>query len=352
MSPGVAEKPNVRTAEAEVTEEVFEVELPEGIELKGSEPEGETTDETTEEAQPEAKAKDKPQPRAEKKKDDRLPASTREERTKRQALAKKYEDVAAERDRLEAELRGRRAPQTVGMSKEYREALVDRGNKAETMGQLVEIFLDEQHKRDQMWSVALDEERFNRHLQVSETVARTNVDREYGRGTYDRVLREAGIKDAVQVENNGAFRDPALAKNIYGDRDPGVAAFELALGKLEKEGRLDAVLKPAVAAKASDEPDDEVDEEPEPKPKARKAATEEDAAGERRAGAREVIDRVAGHSAKPRGLHAVKPSAPPKRGLTRADLDSMSEKDPNGMKALFKVNPKLKDWWLGGVEQV
>jgi len=348
--PTAVEKPNVRTAEAEVTEEVFEVELPEGIEIKGTAPETETTDETTEEAQPEAQAKDKPQPRADKKDKDRLPASTREERTKRQALAKKYEDVAAERDRLEAELRGRRQPQTVGMSKEYREALVDRGNKAETMGQLVEIFLDEQHKRDQMWSAAMDEERFNRHLQVSETVARTNVDREYGRGTYDRVLREAGIKDAVQVEANGAFRDAALAKNIYGDRDPGVAAFELALGKLEKEGRLDTVLKPA-AAKAGDEPDDEVEEDPEPKPKARKAATEEDAAGERRAGAREVIDRVAGHSAKPRGLHAVKPSPPPKKGVSRQDLDRMSEKDPKGLKALFKANPTLQAWWLGGVEE-
>ena len=344
------EKPNVRTAEADAAE-IFEVELPEGLELKGAKdvlaPEG---DEPAGDEPEVAAAKPKAdKPRAEKK-DDRLPASTREERAKRKDYAKKYEDAAAERDRLEAELRARRGqiPQ-VGMSKEYREALVKRGNDAETMGQLVEIFLDEQGKRDQFWSAALDEERFNRHLQISETIARHNVDAQHGRGTYDRVLREAGIKEAITLEGNGQFRDPGIAKKIYGEKDPGLEAFEIALGKLEKEGRLDTVLKGAATVSKDTDPDGEVEDDPEPKPKARKAESEEDAAGERRAGAREVIDRVAGHSTKPRGLHAVKPSAPPKRGVTRNDIDRMSDQEQT---VLFKANPRLKEWWLGGVESV
>ncbi len=48
----------------------------------------------------------------------------------------------------------------------------------------------------------------------------------------------------------------------------------------------------------------------------------------------------------------MKPAAPPKRGLTRQDLDKMSDTDPDGLSALFKANPKLKDWWLGGVADV
>lgn len=346
------EKPNVRTAEAEA--EIFEVELPEGLALKGAEDvpaaEGEEATEEQPEGTPATPKAAKPDKSRADKKDDRLPASTREERAKRKDYAKKYEDAAAERDRLEAELRARRGqtPQ-VGMSKEYREALVKRGNEAESMGQLVEIFLEEQGKRDQFWSVALDEERFNRHLHVSETIARNNVDAQYGRGTYDRVLREAGIKEAITLEGNGQFRDPGIAKKIYGERDPGLEAFEIALGKLDKEGRLDKVLAGEAKVIKDTDADHEVEEDPEPKSKARKAESNGDAAGERRAGAREVIDTVAGHSSKPRGLQALKPAAPPKRGVTREDIDKMSEKDRG---VLFKANPTAKDWWLGGIESV
>ena len=349
--PSVAEKPNVRTAEADAAE-IFEVELPEGLELKGAEDVPATESNETTEEQPEvtpAKQKATKPPRADKK-DDRLPASTREERAKRKDYAKKYEDAAAERDRLEAELRARRGQMPpVGMSKEYREALVKRGNEAESMGQLVEIFLEEQGKRDQFWSAALDEERFNRHLHVSETIARSNVDTQYGRGTYDRVLREAGIKEAITLEGNGQFRDPGIAKKIYGERDPGLEAFEIALGKLEKDGRLDAVLAGEAKGAKDTDVDHEAEDEPEPKSKARKAESDEDAARERQAGAREVIEQVAGHSTRPRGLHAVKPSAPPKRGVTREDIDKMSEKD---RAVLFKANPRAQEWWLGGVESV
>jgi len=339
-----ADKPNVRTATAEAADakaEVIEVEIPEGLDLKlpGDEV-------VAEEAETTGEPETTPEPKRAEKKQDRLPASTREERNKRKELAKKYDEATAERDRLEAELRARRGQPQIGMSKEHREALIERGNKADSMGQLVEIFLDEQGKRDQFWAAALDEERFNRHLQVSETIARKDFDAQHGRGAYDRVLREAGIKDAIALEANGQFRDPSIARAIYTKQDPGLEALELALGKLEKDGRLDAALRSASKAPTAD-PDTEVEveEEPEPKSRARRAESEEDPAADKRAGAREVIDQVRGNSSRPRGLHAVKPSPPPRRGLTMADIDGMSDANRS---ALFKVNPGLRERWLGG----
>jgi hypothetical protein len=118
----------------------------------------------------------------------------------------------------------------------------------------------------------------------------------------------------------------------------------MAYGKLEKEGRLDEVL--GTKATQEHEPDEDVEAEAEPA----KRGKSEKASDERRAGAREVIEAVSGNSSKPRGLTALKQATPPKRGVTRKDLDKMSEEDPNGLATLFKSQPKLKEWWLGGIE--
>jgi DNA polymerase III gamma/tau subunit len=335
-----AKEPTVRTAEAEPADEIFEIEdLPEGVELETAEAKGEEpAAEVVEEPAKGGKAKAAKKPAA--KEDDRLPASTREEREKRKKYAKLWEETEAEKEKLEAQLRAARGqqPTTSKLSPEQRAALKEKANKAETMGDLLEIALDEIERRDARVDNALGEERFNRFLHVSESIARGRFSQ------YDKVLKEAGILDAVAVKDNGQFTDPAVANKIYRSADPGEMAYTLALGRLEKDGRVDEVL-------GTQSGTDEVVEEVEPEVKPGKGKSEKPS-DERRAGAREVIEAVAGNSSKPRGLSSLKAAPPPKRGVTRKDLDRMSNEDPNGLATLFKAQPKLKEWWLGGVDSV
>jgi hypothetical protein len=342
------EKPTVRPAEAEPADEIYEIEdIPEGVKLEvGDEPADKTaveeTPETEEPAKGKAKAAKKPQA-AKDKDEDRLPASTREEREKRKKYAKLWEETEAEKEKLEAQLRAARGQQQTVSSKltaEQRAALKEKANKAETMGDLLEVALEEIERREARLEAVIKEERFNRFLHVSEAMAR-------GRHSdYDLVLKAAGILDAVAVKDNGQFVDPVIANMIYNHQDPSEKAYAMAYGKLEKEGRLDEVLGTKVTQEKSDPDPDEGEVEAEPK----RGSKSEKASDERRAGAREVIEAVSGNSSKPRGLTALKQATPPKRGVTRKDLDRMAEEDPNGLATLFKSQPKLKEWWLGGIE--
>lgn len=340
------EKPTVRPAEAEPADEIFEIEdIPEGVKLEtGDEPAEAAVEETPEPEEPKGKAKAAKKPAAAKDKDeDRLPASTREEREKRKKYAKLWEETEAEKEKLEAQLRAARGQQQVVSSKltaDQRAALKEKANKAETMGDLLEVALEEIERREARLENVIREERFNRFLHVSEAMAR-------GRhADYDAVLRAAGILDAVAVKDNGQFTDPVIANMIYNSQDPSEKAYTMAYGKLEKEGRLDEVLGTKVTQNSDPGEDAEVE------PETPKRGKSEKASDERRAGAREVIEAVSGNSSKPRGLTALKQATPPKRGVTRKDLDRMSEEDPNGLATLFKAQPKLKEWWLGGVEAV
>lgn len=337
-----AKEPNVRTAEADAADEVFELdEIPEGVKLEadaaGDKPDAETEVET--EDPPKGKAKAAKKPAA--KEEDRLPASTREEREKRKKYTRLWEETEVEKEKLEAQLRAARGQHPVAASKltaEQRATLKERANKAETMGDMLEIALEEIERREVRMENAIREERFNRYLHVSEALARTRFT------GYDKVLKEAGILDAVAVKDNGQFVDPAIANKIYNSQDPGEMAYTMACGRLEKDGRLDEVLGTQERETVVE------DDEPEPEPKA-KGGKSEKASDERRAGAREVIEAVSGHSSKPRGLSALKAGTPPpKKGVTRKDLDRMADEDPNGMATLFKAQPRLKEWWLGGVE--
>ena len=338
-----AEKPTVRTAEAEPADEIFEIdEIPEGVKLEaGDEPAAEPEPEPEEPGEPEKPVKGQAKPaKKPAKEEDRLPASTRAEREKRKKYAKLWEDTEAEKEALEAQLRAARGqqPVTSKLSPEARAALKEKANKAETMGDLLEVALEEIDRREARMEHAIQEERFNRFLHVSEAVAR-------GRFTnYDKVLKEAGILDAVAVKDNGQFTDPAIANKIYRSQDPAEMAYTLAYGKLEKEGRLDEIL-----GTTPEKGESVVEDEPEPEKKGGKS---EKVSDERRAGAREVIEAVSGHSSKPRGLTGLRAAAPPKKGVTRKDLDRMSSEDPNGLATLFKAQPKLKEWWLGGVESI
>lgn len=330
------EKPTVRPAEAEPADEIFEIEdIPEGVKLEtGDEPAAEAAvEETPETEEPKGKVKAAKKPAA--KEEDRLPASTREEREKRKKYTKLWEETEVEKEKLEAQLRAARGQQQMGSSKltaDQRAALKEKANKAETMGDLLEVALEEIERREARLENVIREERFNRFLHVSEAMAR-------GRhANYDAILKAAGILDAVAVKDNGQFTDPVMANMIYNSQDPSEKAYAMAYGRLEKEGRLDEVLGTRVTQ--GSDPDEDVE------------VKSEKASDERRAGAREVIEAVSGNSSKPRGLTALKQATPPKRGVTRKDLDRMSEEDPNGLATLFKAQPKLKEWWLGGVETV
>ena len=339
------EQPTVRPAEADAAEEIFELDaIPEGVEIEvagDAKPEAKTVELVEDEPEPKAKAKPATKKPPTAKEEDRLPASTREEREKRKKYAKLWEETEAEKEKLEAQLRAARGSQPVATTRltvEQRAALKEKANKAETMGDLLEVALEEIERREARMENVIREERFNRFLHVSEALARTRFTE------YDKVLKAAGILDAVAVKDNGQFVDPVIANMIYSSQDPGEKAYVMAYGKLEKEGRLDEVINSGREAIVED---DEPEQEPEPKAKGGKSETASD---ERRAGAREVIEAVAGHSSKPRGLTALKNAAPPKKGVTRKDLDRLSDDDPNGLATLFKAQPKLKEWWLSGLE--
>ena len=267
------EKPDVRPAEAPA-EEIFELaDIPEGVDVDAAGDAKPEADVKPIEDEPEPKAKAKPavvkKPVA--KEEDRLPASTREEREKRKKYAKLWEETEVEKEKLEAQLRAARGQQpasTAKLTAEQRAALKEKANKAETMGDLLEVALEEIERREARMENVIREERFNRFLHVSEALARTRFTE------YDKVLKAAGILDAVAVKDNGQFMDPVIATMIYNHQDPGEKAYTMAYGKLEKEGRLDEVLGTRVEREAVIE--DEPEPEPEPKAKGGKSETASD----------------------------------------------------------------------------
>lgn len=172
---------------------------------------------------------------------------------------------------------------------------------------------------------------------------------------YDETLRKAGIWDALQQDAQGNFRDPVVAKSVYNSANPAKKAYRLAKDKLE------FLRDPKGTKETDEEPEAPVARAaaaaPVPAPAAPAAPTAPDAVAEaRRQGARETAEVVTQNSQRPRGLKVLQRAGePPKIGLT-ADtwdwvdkaLDSPSEATREHMLSILERNPRLNEFWMSG----
>ena len=125
---------------------------------------------------------------------------------------------------------------------------------------------------------------------------------------YDEVLNESGVQAAIAFVE-GRPVDPFLWNLIFRSDNPGLTAYTYAKGKLH-EGT-------EVAAESR---------------------------GEER-GRREVVEKIHGNADKPRGIANLTASSAQEGGLTRRDIDAMSDEK----KAWLKKNrPDVWRFYLGG----
>lgn len=138
---------------------------------------------------------------------------------------------------------------------------------------------------------------------------------------YDRRIEESGLVDLIRVDpQTGKPKDLDMWKAIYVDADdPGDAAYDIATGLLEEQGKL----------------------EREPAEEGMDVLSER--VGDRATGRREVIDQLNRNAERPKGIRDL-PSAgaPASRKLTRRQLDLMSDEQR------AKLPADVIEEWLAG----
>lgn len=313
-----------------------EAALAEAEEPEKGEPEAKAAKPTPAKAEPEKAEPEKPEA-AKPEKRERLSPAAREEREKRKAYARKYEQTLSERDAAMAEIERLRGTRSADLKEHYK-GLVERADKAEKMGEIMTIALEEMDRRDTLLQRTLADVQYRHAVEMSQVAARQR------HPDYDEALRKAGIIDAVQIDPaTGTWRDPEMGRRIYLTRDgrpkadPAEEAYQLAVGKLEYE----AARNNGKADEANEEPEERTPEKP-----GAKAPTAEDVREAERRGARQVIETV--ERARPKGLANLKPAGKPTAGLTRRQLDDMMEREPVRYAELCKKRPDLERWHLGG----
>lgn len=260
-----------------------------------------------------------------------LSPAAREERNKRKMLASKYAQVIAERDRALSKLDERtQQEQPAEAVLQLRAALTKRANEANDMGELLGIAIDEIDRVDRLRQAQIKTHEVTTHVRLSDLNARLRYP------DYDQALKAAGITEALG-HDNGKFRDPYLARQVYLAADPGEEAYQLAKGKLEHERML----------QGGDE-DSPVPSQPaEVAPAAAPAATV--VADAERRGAQRVVEAVNQNAARPKGVRGLRPAGGGESiKYTKRQLDEMMEKNPSAYERLVETNVGLERWHLGG----
>ena len=364
----VIEKPAAPVAEAE---EEFEITLPRddeerSIRLEEEEPEP-PKEPAKEEPKPEAKkvevpAEPKPvEPKTEAKPDDpereALLARAREDRAKRKDYARRYQDTLSELDRAREQLARERTkpkdegdPRAAAYWKQRVAELKVEADKADGMGQLVEMTLNEvwkeQERRDRLHA------RRQEQFEYLTTVSIAQVQSRQRHVDYDEVLKKSGVQGAIQVGEDGNWKDPVLGRAIYFTRDgelrtdPAERAYEIAEALLKGKEAYDKELAgdegTAEAKAAKVEPK----AEPQAEPKGDTAKVEADA--ERR-GAQRVIETVEAAAKRPVGIRGIRSAGAPGRGvITLRELDRLADENPVELDRVLRANPALERKWLGG----
>src|SRR3990167_7913467 len=309
-----------------LAEEEFEITLPKddeerSVRLEEEEPEAEPPKKepakedvkVPEAKKPEAPAKEEPKPepkveaKAEAKPDAKElearlaqeQARAREDRAKRKDYARRYQDTLSELDRAREQLaRERTKPRDDGDKraeaywKQRVAELKVEADKADGMGTLVEMTLNEvwkeQERRDRVHSKRQEQ------FEYLTTVAIAQVQSRQRHPDYDEVLKKSGVQAALQVGEDGNWKDPVLGRAVYFTRDgelrtdPAERAYEVAEALLKGKEALDKELAGDDEQKETAKPEQKAEAKPEQKPEPKPEAKAE-AEAERR-GAQRVID--------------------------------------------------------------
>lgn len=284
-----------------------------------------------------------------------LHPAVREERAKRKAYDKerqlykaKWEETEREVQRLQARLAQTgmetKAP-PVRIAKERLDALKERADKADGLGAVAQMGLEETarllEERDQVWADRFADLQFRTHVRLSEVSSRArHVD-------YDTVLEQAGVFEAMRQRPDGTYPNPALARMILQHPDPGEEAYAIAKGRLiaqedakrEAEPDTEGVAEPV---KAEVKPEAKADKTPAP------AQPEAEAEAERR-GARAVVDKVVGNAGRAKGISGLRKAGPVGRAVTwtREELDTLMRESPQKYLELTDKYPELSRYHLG-----
>lgn len=271
-----------------------------------------------------------------------------QEREKRRAAVSKWDQVNAEREKLQAALnmrtqRGVTAPEVdfnFNLSVDELKGLTDAAEKAETFGQVAHIAVtgvakaissrakkqvgDALSRMSKETSDAL----FAIRMDSLEKIARLRH-----RGSYDKYIQESGIMSGLTIQQNGKAQDEALARQVFGSEDPAEELYTLAVGKLVKEGKLTGQ-----AAEA-----EEVDEAEPVVEQVRRAAQPREVEDAER----QIIDKVVKNAARPRGISDIPAATPSKKGgISKGQIDRLAEDNPEGYRKLMASRPDIREWYL------
>lgn len=269
----------------------------------------------------------------------------REERRKRKDAQQHWKEALAEQDRLRARIADLNQDIEVGEFKVPMErvaSLKARAAKADDLGMIAEMAFTEAaqyvHERDQAWSRQFKRQQFLNKVNNSWLGAQIR----YGTNFLD-TLQKSGLYAEIAERSDGTYANPYLARKVYLAPDPGEEAYQLAVGRLEYEqGKItdpDEEKEPAMPTKP-------VAATPVPTPTpAPKAEAEREAEAERR-GAQTVIEKVESIANKPKGIAGLRSAGQPKTRWSKAELDQLQQRNPDGYERLVGKHPDLLKYHL------
>ena len=301
------------------------------------------------------KPEPKTEPKAEVKpaevKPEPLHPAVREERAKRKAYDKErqfykgqWEETEREVQRLQARLAqaGMETKATpLKIPKERIDALQARAEKAEGLGQVAAMSLEEAGKlieeHDRVWMDRFADLQFRTHVKLSEVSSRARHQ------DYDQVLSTGGVFEAMTQRPDGSYANPVLARMILQDPDPGERAYIIGKGRLiaaeDAKAETSEAEEPAAAVKA---------EPVAAEGKVEPAKAEGEAEAERR-GARAVVERVNANSQKAKGISGLRKAGAVGKTATwtREELDTMMRDQPAKYLQLVERYPDVNRYHLG-----
>lgn len=269
-----------------------------------------------------------------------VPVSTREERDKRKEYARLW---ASTKEQLDSALEtidrlktGRVVPAAL---KKHRDDQIAEADKADGMGKVLALAYSEIDRVDR----ARDEESATIRYELA--CAKSEITTRMAHRDYDRALDESGLIKAISINPaTQTWNDPVIGRQVYLTPEGKLAAnpaerlYRLAVGKLVSEGTWKDEAEPESA--------------PAPVAVAPKVAAPSNGADPiveaERKGRAAVIETVANAGRRPKGIGGLRNAgAPGSVSLTKAQLDTLMERDPSAWNALLQKNPQLERAYLG-----
>jgi len=265
----------------------------------------------------------------------------REERRKRKEATQKWKDALQEQDRLRARLSELNQDVEIGEFKVPQariEALKAEAAKADDLGKIAEMAFTESaklvHERDQLWARQLKRQQFLNKVNLSWLGAQIR------HPEFLDTLQKSGLYQDIAERSDGSYPNPYLARKVYLAPDPGEEAYQLAMGRLGYEqGKVDDDKESAMLTQP-------VAETPTPTPApAQKAEADGEVKAERR-GAQKVIEQMETIASKPKGIAGLRSAGQAKTRWSKAELDQLQQRNPNGYEHLIQKHPDLLTYHL------